>query len=73
MSRHFSPDQAIAEMRGWDEWEDRDWQPGGPGGSDIRRKGGKAHVPWSAMLMVNPGAPCSLCEPGYVCAFHRKE
>lgn len=70
MSRHFNPDQAIAEMRGPDEMEDRDWTVGGPEGRDIRAKRGTATVSWSQVI-CDPRTPCWLCEPGYVCAFHR--
>lgn len=71
MSRHFNPDQAIAEMRAWDDWEERDWDVGGPEGRNIRAKGGRS----STILRVicDPRTPCWLCEPGYVCAFHRDE
>lgn len=72
MSRHGGPLQAIYETRGWDD-DPRDWDVGGPEGKDIRRKGGNGvTVPFPAVIT---GAPvrCRLCEPGYVCAFHRED
>lgn len=70
MSRHSEPDQAIAEMRGPDDYEERDWSVGGPEGRNIRAKGSRVAVSWSQVI-ADPHTPCWLCEPGYVCAFHR--
>jgi hypothetical protein len=63
--------QSIYETRGpGDGLDERDWRPGGPEGSAIKAKSGTVHVPWSAVI-ADPHTPCWLCEPGYVCAFHR--
>lgn len=61
--------QSIYETRGSDDGlDERDWKPGGPEGMNIMAKGGR--VPYLRVI-ADPHTPCWLCEPGYVCAFHR--
>lgn len=64
-SRSGDPNQAIAEVRGLDDYEGRDWSP-----QPTRRF---RRTP-DTFPPVICGAPvvCRLCDPaeGYVCSFH---
>ena len=69
------PLQAIYEARGWSDDDPRDWQPGGPEGIEIRKKGGLGRPIPYLRVISDPHTPCWLCIPaeGYVCAFHRED
>lgn len=70
---------AVSQMRCWGDYED---VPGGEVRADGRDRraliGYGSYAPSKARsrylpVIADPHTPCWLCEPGYVCAFHRED